>query len=369
MKTSGQTRLMPFTKIRFYNFRNLVDAEIPVPNTQVFFIGENGQGKTNFLEAIYTLCYGRSFRTASDGTLMKHDATEMSLFGTYESEGTDTTSFVSFKGQKKDIQLDGKPIHDRKELVDRFPCVIFCHEDLEFVRGGPEFQRQFFDQTASLLYPRYLADLRDYGKTLKTRNVLLKEERLDLIQVYDVQLCRLGMNLHEQRKKVVGEFNGVFGTLFQAVSGGISDVAIRYKCSWEGLDADAVCNKLRERQKVDLALRTTSSGPHRDKYFFNIGDRDFRDSASTGQFRLLSLLLRLAQASLIRKLTGKKPVLLLDDVLLELDFEKRKRFLSMLPEHEQAFFTFLPDEQVGSYVQEGALCYQVRQGSFYETSR
>jgi DNA replication and repair protein RecF len=128
------------------------------------------------------------------------------------------------------------------------------------------------------------------------------------------------------------------------------------------------CQRLEERIPADLAMRTTTSGVHRDKFMFLRNSGDFSDSASTGQFRLMSLLMRLCQASLIGRLCGRQPVLLLDDVLLELDFEKRKRFFLALPPHEQAFFTFLPDEQVGEYADGSALRYFTECGRFHEKS-
>ena len=131
---------------------------------------------------------------------------------------------------------------------------------------------------------------------------------------------------------------------------------------------NAALQRLQDRLPRDLAMKTTTSGPHRDKFFFFHQDQDFIGVASTGQMRLMSLLLRLSQASMVQKLGGKNPVLLLDDVLLELDFDKRKRFLANLPDYEQAFFTFLPDEQVAEYLKNDALCYRVEKGRFHEAS-
>lgn len=363
---------MPFDSIRFHNFRNIQNGEIPVAQRQVFFIGENGQGKTNFLEAVYSLCYGKSFRTNTDQVMVTHGSTEMGLAGCYVSTDSsfgNTDIRLTLRNGRKEILMDNKVIADRKLLVDRLPCVVFCHDDLEFVRGGPEFQRLFFDQTASFLYPEYLGNLRDYNKTLKSRNVLLKEQRIELIPVYDEQLVRLGMLLREKREMLTQVFNNLFTSLFESVSGGISGVHISYRSNWHDLDENAARRRLHERLPVDLSLRTTTSGIHRDKFLFLREQTDFSDSASTGQFRLMSLLMRLCQASLIDTLCQRKPVLLLDDVLLELDFAKRKRFLDSLPAHEQAFFTFLPDEQVDQYAQESALLYAVENGVFHEKSR
>jgi DNA replication and repair protein RecF len=363
---------MAFESVRFHNFRNVVDGEIPVARRQVFFIGENGQGKTNFLEAVYTLCYGKSFRSSTDNVMVCHGKESMAIAGKHSSAkdpGRHSEIRVMLRNGRKEIQLDDKPIAERTELVERFPCVVFCHDDLDFVRGSPDQQRLFFDQTACLLYPEYLGNLRDYNKILKTRNLLLKDQRTDLIGVYDEQLVRFGLLLREKRQQLVEVFNSHFTSLFEQVSVGMDGVSIAYRSSWQGLDMEGAFRKLADRLPADLSLRTTSSGVHRDKFVFLNGKADFSLSASTGQFRLMSLLLRLCQACLIEKLCGKQPILLLDDVLLELDFEKRKRFLSCLPEHEQAFYTFLPDEQIDAYAGDDTIVYSVTNGGFHEKSR
>lgn len=360
---------MPFELIRFWNFRNLADAEIPVPRGQVFFIGENGQGKTNFLEAVYTLCYGRSFRSSQDGPLIKRGQSDFGLSGVYSADGESSPVKVQTRGGKKEILIDDNPVADRTELIERLPCIVFCHEDLDFVRGGPEYQRLFFDQTACLLFPEYLGLLRNYGKILKARNALLKEQNLGLLPVYDRQLVEFGLRLGEYRARLVESFNELFTPIFSAVSQSDDPVGIQYAANWQGLDADSAAARLRDRQGRDLALKTSTSGPHRDKYLFMRDGGDFTTSASTGQMRLMSLLLRLAQASLLQRRGGRKPVLLLDDVLLELDFAKRKRFLDRLPPSEQQFYTFLPDEQIGEYRRGDAVTYRVEGGRFHEEDR
>ncbi len=363
---------MPFESIRFHNFRNIQNAEIPIGQRQVFLIGENGQGKTNFLEAVYCLCYGKSFRTNADGLMVTHGQQDMLLQGRHHSilpGQRDSQVRLTVIQGKKEIKCDDKTLNDRKILIDRYPCVVFCHDDLDFVRGAPDQQRLFFDQTASLIYPEYLENLRDYNKTLKSRNVLLKEQRVDVLEAYNEQLLRFGFLLMQKRRELVKTFNILFTKVFEEVSGGISDVKISYQPNWQGLDYETARNRLHDRLITDLALKTTTSGVHRDKFLFLRGAHNFSDSASTGQFRLMSLLMRLAQASLIESICQRAPVLLLDDVLLELDFEKRKRFLAALPSHEQAFFTFLPDEQVSEYAGNNALLYVTEQGSFHEKSQ
>ena len=152
---------MAFTRIRLYHFRNLVDSEIEISSKQVFLVGENGQGKTNFLESIYLLCFGSSFRTRTDIDLIRHGERDMSIAGSVVpasggSGAPEVEVSVQIKNKKKSISVDERRIRDRKELIERLPGIVFCHEDIEFVSGPPDRRRWFFNQTMSLNLPVFV---------------------------------------------------------------------------------------------------------------------------------------------------------------------------------------------------------------------
>ena len=164
---------MGFERIRLYHYRNLDDAEVMVDAPEVFLIGENGQGKTNFLETVYLLCFGSSFRTRRDAELIRHGEKETGLDGTFRRSGQDQSPVrISFRlsGNDKRILVDGKRVPDRKELIERLPCIVFCHEDIEFVSGAPERRRWFFNQTMSLNTPLFVDTLRNYRRIVRMRN-------------------------------------------------------------------------------------------------------------------------------------------------------------------------------------------------------
>jgi DNA replication and repair protein RecF len=171
-----------------------------------------------------------------------------------------------------------------------------------------------------------------------------------------------GMELMKKRRWAAELFSECFSPLYAEVSG-IEDVSLRYTPSWKGDDEERLGAALAERRGSDLAFGTSMSGPHRDRYIFTRKGAEFSARASTGQRRLLALLLRVAQARLYTRVTGRRPLLLLDDVLLELDGEKRRRFLSVMPAHDQAFYTFLPEEPYEKYRKEDTLVYYVREGA------
>ncbi len=361
---------MGFDSLRFFQFRNIVDQTVSLRcehgvAREIFLTGKNGQGKTNFLEGLYLLAYGSSFRTKIDRRLCRHGEQEFSLMADTQAQGANSSIQVKLEAGKKSISVDGTPVHDRRELLRRMPCIAFTHEDFEFVSGAPEFQRLFFDQSLSLFDVVYVETLRRYRKMLRARNVLLLQgEDPRVLDVYEDQLADAGRELMRARGRVVELFNPQFATLFGQITGLEGECTLRYQPSWKDPDQTTLKRLLRERREADRNLGFTSTGPHRDRYGFVRAGRNFAEHASTGQIRLLSLLLRVVQARLALERTGQPPVLLLDDVLLELDAGKRQQVLDLLPDYDQAFFTFLPDEQVGPREPHNPLYLRVEAGQY-----
>lgn len=358
---------MRFSSIQFSSFRNIVDGEISTEAERIFLIGENGQGKTNILEAVYYLSYGVSFRGTPDSEAARMASSSFALTGDIQADLSENLPpervSVRWEGGTKDIRRNDKKVRDRKELVQLAPSVVFCHEDFSFAAGDPERRRFFFDQAAGLVSPTYIDSLRDYRRVLKQRNAALKESRLDLLPLLDLQLVGKGLELMLERARVQAAFTGRFASRYEAVSSLGEEVRVEYRPSWPaGVDGAGAIAKLESRRQNELALGTTLSGPHRDRWTFVSRGRDFTATASTGQSRLISLTLRIVQAECYTDITGRLPVLLLDDVLLELDPPKRKRFLDLLPSSGQSFFTFLPGEPWRDYETGSSLAYEVTNG-------
>ena len=360
-----------FESVTTFRFRNLADAATRVDARRVFLVGDNGQGKTNFLDAVYSLCYGASFRGATDAEAAQRGGDEWSLAAETRRGREDPSSrvTVAFRGGRKTAALDGKAILDRKAMIERNPAVVFCPSDMDFAQGEPERRRFFLDQTASLVSPGYLDSLRSYRKVLRMRNLSLKDRRLDLLEVLDEQLAEYGMVLRDRRAEMLAGFDAVFADRYETVSRLGTRVGLEYRPSWKlGTGREELVSALGARRQDELALGITLSGPHRDRFRFVYEGGDFAVSASTGQLRLLALTLRIAQAGFCSERTGRPPLLLLDDALLELDPEKRRRFMEGLPPHEQAFFTFLPGEPYEDYTDDGTMVYWVSDGRLSDTN-
>jgi len=357
---------MPFLSVSYTNFRNIYNDTIDLLSKEVYFVGENGQGKSNILESLYMASYGSSFRTRNENEIIREGLSEYAIRALYRDkrERTNTLSVIYADGKKR-IEKNAKQIIDRKELINTAPCVLFCHDDLDFAAGTPERKRFFIDQSLSMYDETYLDVLRNYKKILKTRNSVVKERKTSILDVLDSQLAEYGIEVIKKRHSTIQAFNRVFARLYEKVTG-INDVHIDYSSSWKKNSLPEILIFLSEKRSADLEVGTTMTGPHRDRIRFCRGTNPFVPTASTGQRRLLSLLLRTAQAQFYTEVTGKLPVLLMDDVMLELDPDKRQKFFTLLPEYDQLFCTFLPGEPYERYKRSNTKVYKITGGGWNE---
>lgn len=336
---------MRFKSLNYNNYRNIFSESVDTDKENIILYGSNGQGKTNILESIYILCYGSSFRTQALRECIKNGEEGFSIKGVYEDNIETGEIVVSYFDKNRKIILDGKEIKDRKELIYQFPCIVFCHEDINFIKGELEYRRKFFDQMMSLYSPGFFDNLRSYRKILIQRNAAIKSADRSIIELFDERLVDYGIEIMKERKKAVEEFNKIFPQLFSYISGTDYELKVIYQPSWKEEEKEQILSSLKENIERDLRLLTSTSGPHRDRFSVNSQYGNFNQMGSTGQIRLCSIIFRIAEAKYFTLLTGKKPILLIDDVLLELDSEKRGKVLSSLPKYSQAFFTFLPNEE------------------------
>lgn len=357
---------MPFLSLSLTNFRNLCNSTLDVSAKEVFFVGENGQGKSNLLESLYYASYASSFRTHTDSEIASYGLKDFSVRTQFRDiNGKTNIVGVFFKDGKKKIERNGKTVTDRKELVNTIPCVLFCHSDMEFASGEPERRRFFVDQSLTMHDALYIDILRNYKKVLKSRNIVLKEQKYQLLDVLDIQLAENGIEIQKKRKELIRFFDLYFSDLYYEISG-IENVHIVYAPSWKGDTSVEVLEILSQKKEIDKQMCTTMSGPHRDHIRFLKDGKPFVPCASTGQRRLLSILLRIMQAKYYIDQTQKKPVLLMDDVLLELDPDKRQKVTALLPDYDQLFCTFLPGEPYERYKRTTTKVYYIKSGNWNE---
>ena len=365
---------MSFLSLSIYNFRNLKNETIDLNSKEVFFVGENGQGKSNLLEALYYSAYGSSFRERIDSRIVKNNQENFSLISMYTNEKENLQRIkIIYENKKKHIEKNGKKIQNRKELVNTIPCVVFCHDDMNFAIGSPEFRRYFIDQTLTMHDSLYLENLINYKKILKSRNLILQNKQYEMLPVYNSMIAKNGLEIQKKRKKAIFQINEIFGKLYEEISG-IEGIYVEYLPSWKEIQEDLkkrLCTEeeilsfLKEKEEQDKILGTTYYGPHKDKIVFVKDKKNFIQTASTGQCRLISLLLRISQAVYYKRVTGINPVILMDDVMLELDPKKREKFISMIPDYDQLFCTFMPGEPYENYKRQNSKIYKIENGEWF----
>ena len=297
---------MRFLNVKICNFRNISLAETPTDARDIILTGENGQGKTNFIEALYTLSYGSSFRTQHLKEAVRHGTDGFSISGEFENEYGETERITtSFHEGKRRILIDGKEINDRKELIYRFPCIAFIHDDIGFIKGEPDVRRKFFDQMMSLHSPSFFDSIRTYRIILSQRNAAIRNNQRELMHLYDQRLASAGLEIMKERAAAVYDFNMIFPSLFRKISDSGMDLDIRYQPSWSGLNSvDEITEYLSQNIDRDIILKTTTSGVHRDKFTVMSPMGPFQSIGSTGQIRLCSIIFRIAEAEYFRKMTG-----------------------------------------------------------------
>lgn len=356
---------MKFESLRIENFRNIESQNIDLSSKNIVLEGINGQGKTNLLEAIYVLCYGSSFRTFYLKECIRHNSPGFFISGDFiDEDNLKERISCSFFDNKRKITIGNKEVRDRKELIYRFPCIVFCHNDILFINGEPEERRKFFDQMIALYSPLYFDEIRQYKKLLLQRNAALKSQEPELSSIYNERMARLGIEIMETRKRAVDDFNYIFSPLYSEISKSDLSLKIEYQPSWGRFsEVSEIVSHLESTFERDVKLSTTTSGIHRDRYVIQSQYGLFSSLGSTGQMRLCSILFRICESIYFKIKTDKDPIFLVDDVLLELDSEKRKMMLDRLNGFSQAYYTFLPFENYHEKM-ENASYYKVESGRF-----
>ncbi len=353
---------MRLRKLTVQNWRNLALASLVCDGGQQFLVGANGQGKTNLLEAAGFLTALRSFRTADPRLLVAHGQPEAALACELEHERLgETTVTVRLRAGGKEVWCDQERITRLADYVGRFPTVMFSSQDQLLVRGAPALRRRWLDLTLAAADADYLSALQTYHRALAERNSLLKAGGADAeLAAFETQLAPAGAQLVARRAEGVQALAAHLQAAYARIAPEPESAGLAYAPDVAEATAGALAAALAGNRTRDRQLRTTQCGPHRDDFEFGLDGWPARDVASEGQQRNLVLALRLAQAAWFEARMGVRPVLLADDVLGELDPERRRRFWAALDHEHQiiATGTSLPDSALHGRWQ----VYQVEAG-------
>lgn len=326
---------MKIKSLKLKNFRNYNLLNLDFDKEANIFYGDNAQGKTNILEAVYLSGTTKSHRGAKDKELIKFGEDEAHIESVIEKKGISYQIDLHLKkNSPKGIAVNKTPLRKASELFGVINFVFFSPEDLNIIKNGPSERRRFIDLELSQLDKVYLSNLANYNRVVNQRNHLLKEisgenrkNFIDTLEIWELQLVQYGNELIERRKQFVEDINETVSFVHRKLTGNKEEIRIVYEPSNGGMTLEQAVKKNRER---DLRLRSTSTGPHRDDICIMADGLDIRRFGSQGQQRTAALSLKLSEIELVKKKIHDTPVLLLDDVLSELDKHRQNYLLDSI---------------------------------------
>lgn len=337
---------MILRRIILQDFRNVVFADLSFDGEAQFFVGANGQGKTNLLEAIGFVTALRSFRTNEQRLLIREGCNEAALAYDFflENEG-DCRVTIRLRHGRKEVTVDQRKMERMAEFIGRFPVVVFSSDDIHIVRGSAGMRRRLIDVTVAAADSAYYEALRDYHKALAARNRFLKSDSPEAAASFEVPMARSAAILIEKRREAVTQFATLAASLYGALTGGAEDASFSYEPDLDSASSAEFRQSWADGRSRDLAAGLTRKGPHRDDYRITFSGKAAREFGSEGQQRGLALALRMAQLRYLHETLGVRPVLLADDIVNELDPERRRRFWESLDRDTQvlAAGTVLPE--------------------------
>lgn len=338
---------MNVNRLEIERFRNLTQVTWEPQERVNIVYGENAQGKTNLLEALWLFTGGRSFRRAKDAELVQFGENQATLSMTFTGEGRAQTASLTID-HRRHATLNELPQKSATALMGHFTAVVFSPDHLSLVKEGPEGRRRFLDAAICQIRPAYVQLLADYSHTLTQRNALLKEAHrapdMDLLRAFTLRLAETGSRLLQTRLHYVARLTPHVSRMYDGLSTGREQITLAYETPTDTTVDDRIALRTRLLEGWDESLRAdvqagfTTVGPHRDDLCLQIDGTAARTFGSQGQQRSAVLALKLAEAALLEECNGEKPIILLDDVLSELDENRRQYLLERLVEW-QVFIT------------------------------
>ncbi|HPM58150.1 MAG TPA: DNA replication and repair protein RecF [bacterium] len=343
---------MYLSSLAIDSFRNLDTQRLDFYARKNYLFGENAQGKTNLLEAIYLLCLCKSFRTSSDAELIPLGKDCFSLTGRFaDHNGIEHEIVLRYQASSgKQVFLDGKPVYQLSSLVGQFPVVVLSAADYDITHGSPQQRRRFFNILASQCSARFLNDLKEYEKIIKQRNRifwLIQNGRIkggEELEVWNEQLIIKGCALMEFRSKLISEMAAVLAHHYQSISVvAVAFFTITYEPNVEvtpGSDPRACfSDRLKKMKGLEIARGVSLVGPHRDEFRLCVGARTLRQFGSRGEHKSALISIKAAELFLLKSYLHTTPLLLLDDLYAELDQERGEKVIELFSDGGQCIIS------------------------------
>lgn len=356
---------MILKKLSIINFKNIASQTFDFEDKINCFVGDNGVGKTNVLDAIYYLSFTKSYFNPVAVQNIRHGENFFVLEGDYDVEGRLEKLICSLKkGQKKLVKRNGKAYEKFSDHIGQFPLVIISPADRDLVIEGSETRRKFIDGVISQQDKAYLYDIIAYNKVLSQRNALLKyfaaNRTFDALNldVYDAQLIDLGAGIYEKRRAFLEEFTPIFNKKYKIISNSQEEVSLVYKSQLHDMDMRVLLLQSLDKDKV---LQYTTAGIHKDDLSFEIEGYPMKKFGSQGQQKSFLIALKLAQFEFIKRHAKVRPILLLDDIFDKLDEHRVGQLIQLVngDEFGQIFITDTHWERTESILQQSDKPYKL----------
>lgn len=321
--------------VRVQHVRTHSDYSLNVSPTTTLITGANGSGKTSLVEAIHIALQGSSFK-GSDAEVLQAGSDWYRIDVSFKDGSERTVKFEPARQNgKKQFIFDGKT-HYRLTHQYKYPVVLFEPEDLRLLNGSPTRRRQFIDKFISQLDPEYALSIRRYERALKQRNTLLKRPYVsaDDLFAWNVSLSEYGAYIIARRAHFVGQLNERLGGTYKAISGGNDEVSVQYSYHASANLKQKLLSELHAHTEKDTIIGFTSTGPHRHDVLFDFNNSPALTVASRGEVRTIILALKFLEVDIIESITGKKPIILLDDVFSELDNDRQATVVKQFASHQ-----------------------------------
>lgn len=365
---------MKIQKIELKNFRNYYDLDINFNDKLNIIIGNNAQGKTNILEAIYFLSITKSFLSVHDKTLVNKDSNFSRVAGDVITDGFKRNLSVLINSEGKKLEVNGKLIKRHIDYLGNLRIIIFSPDDIRLLKDSPANRRRFLNIELSQLYDRYVKILSEFNIILKQRNEYLKVIKngninQDYLNILNEKYVDLSVSIYNYRNNFIKKINEYISLKYYSISGDngliikyINDIGIDNRSNM----IKNMLDKLDEVKNRDIMYGSSTIGPHKDNFCFYLNENNLSMFGSQGQLKMSVLALKLAEIDVFKSVTGDNPILLLDDIFSELDIEKRNKLINFLNDDVQTIMTTTDLSEIDENLIRIANIYRIDNGKVVE---
>lgn len=363
---------MEIKKLKLHNFRNYETLDLDFNKKNTIFIGNNAQGKTNILEAIYVLGLTKSYFNINDKNLIKFEKVYSKIQGTIIDNNIEKKLEILINEKGKKVKIDNQDVTKLSNYISKLNVIIFSPDNIRLLKESPGYRRKYLNIEISQLYSSYINNLNNFNKLLKQRNeylkIISKKNNFDdeYLNILNEKYIELSINIYLYRKKFVEKINENLENIYYKITG-FNGLKLKYISCIEYCDnkeemKKKFLNKLKFNLKKDMLYRMSLLGPHRDDFVLELDSKNILLYGSQGQTKCAILALKFAEIPIFKSVLGANPILLLDDIFSELDIDKKNLLLQFIPEDIQTIITTTDLNMIDKKILKNSEIFVVKNG-------